>query len=153
MYDVCFIGNFHSSYRDKRIDYAEALFRAFPNFFYGNRFFNEMAEKFAQSKIVFNQALNNDVNMRVFEACCSGSFQLSSEIMDNGLEDLGYKSGTNFMSYVSIEEMLEKASYYLEHEAEREAIAKAGYEHTTANHTYMHRVKEIMEAINGKRGC
>jgi spore maturation protein CgeB len=146
IYDVCFIGNFHSGYREKRIDYAEALFREFPNFFHGNRFFNEMAMKFAESKIVFNQSLNNDVNMRIYEACCSGSFQLTSEIKNNGLEEL-YTPGEHLVVYDSMGDMLEKAKYYLDNDVERERIALAGFNHTIQNHTYNHRINVMMEKV------
>lgn len=147
-YDVCFIGNFHSEYAYNRMEYVERLFKVFPNFYYGNRYFNDMAQKFYESKIVFNHALNKDINMRYFEACCSGAFQLATYIPDNGLQEL-YTMGEHFGVYDTIDDMVETARYYLEHEDEREAIASKGLTHTLANHTYLHRAKKILEVING----
>jgi glycosyltransferase involved in cell wall biosynthesis len=146
IYDVCFIGNFHSTYRDGRIDAVERLFKEFPNFFFGNRTFNEMAQKYAESKIVFNQALNNDVNMRVYEACCSGSFLLTSAIEGNGFEEL-FDIGKHLVSFDTLDDMIAKAEYFIENDKEREEIARAGREHVLANHTYKHRTDEILRIV------
>jgi len=40
--------------------------------------------------------------------------------------------------------MLTKIDYYLKHEDERIAIAKNGSERTAANHTYKHRIEEML---------
>ena len=50
------------------------------------RFMDEMADLFSASKIVFNNAVNNDLNMRVFEALCSGSLLLTDQADGSGLE-------------------------------------------------------------------
>ena len=146
IFDVCFIGNFHSEFADKRMDFVEALFKKFPNFFYGNRYFNEMAQKFNESRIVFNQALNNDINMRYFEACCSGSFQLASRITDNGLDEL-LEDGIDYVSYNNVEDMIDKAEYYIVHDDKREKIAQSGREKILSSHTYKHRAEEIIRRI------
>lgn len=143
-YDVCFIGNFHSMYQNTRLEYVDALFKKFPNFYYGNRAFYEMAEKFRSSKIVFNHAINNDINMRFFEACCSGSFQLAPYIDNNGLEEL-FQDGVHLVTYKSIKNALDLAEFYLNNEEAREKIAKAGMIHINNNHTYIHRTKAIMK--------
>ena len=47
----------------------------------------------------------------------------------------------------SDEELLDKVSYYLSHDAERQRIAKAGYERVTAGaNTYQDRLKQILES-------
>jgi len=142
-YDVSFIGNLHSEFADNRIDYLDRLFKKAPNFFYGQRYFQDMADKFYQSRIVFNHALNNDINMRYFEACCSGSFQLASRIHDNGFEEL-MAEGEHIECYDSIEEMEDKVEYYLSHEKERERIARNGMEYVRAFHTYRDRAEQIV---------
>ena len=52
------------------------------------KFMNEMAEHFSKSKIVFNNAINNDLNMRVFEALCSGSLLVTDPANGSGLKEL-----------------------------------------------------------------
>ena len=118
----------------------------FPDFFfYGQRRFNEAAEKYAQSKICFNISMEDDLNMRTFEVMGSGSFLLTNWIPT--IEDL-FTDGKHLVLYRSLDEMVEKAKYYLAHDEERERIAQAGYEEVMANHTIDKRVDKILEAAN-----
>jgi len=43
--------------------------------------------------------------------------------------------------------MIDKIKYYLEHNEERKAVAKAGYERTFRDHTYEKRFNEIFKII------
>ena len=52
--------------------------------------------------------------------------------------------GEDFVYYESKEDLLRKAGYYLDHEEERKAIAKNGHDKVAANHTYRHRVREML---------
>ena len=49
-------------------------------------------------------------------------------------------------------DLIEKVRYYLTHEDERAAIARAGYERTMRDHTYARRFSEIFKQI-GMPGC
>lgn len=51
------------------------------------------------------------------------------------------------MSYESYQDLLDKVHYYLEHEEERRAIARRGYEKVKAHHTYRHRIQEMLEVL------
>lgn len=139
-YDVCFVGHVNT---ENRIDALDRLFYEFPNFYYGQRRFEEAARKYAESKIVFNISMTDDLNMRTFEAMGSGSFLLTNWIPT--IEDL-FEDGKHLVLYRSLDEMVDKAKYYLTHDAEREKIAQAGYEEVMAKHTISHRVNKIIEA-------
>jgi len=141
-YDVCFIGNFHSRHSGKRIELCDRLFREFPNFYYGHVCFKDMAEKFAQSKLVWNWGLNKDTNMRFFEAMMSGSALLSNYLPAQ--DELGFVAGRDYIAYTDEKDMIEKARYYLEHDEEREKIAKSGHALVKSLHTYRHRAQEIL---------
>ena len=82
--------------------------------------------------------------MRIFEALSTGSFLLTNWIPTLG--DL-FEDGKHLVTYKTLDEMVEKAKYYLEHEEEREKIAKAGYEEFIAKHTYRHRIEKILDII------
>lgn len=140
-YDVCFVGHINS---ENRADALNRLFAEFPNFFYGQRLFNEAAEKFCQSKIVFNISMKNELNMRVFETLGSGSFLLTDRC--NTIEEL-FQDGKHLVLYDDLDDMVKKAHYYLEHDEEREAIAKAGYEEVMKNHTIDTRVNRMLEEL------
>ena len=49
--------------------------------------------------------------------------------------------------YKDLEELLGLVEYYLEHDKEREQIAKTGQEFVISKHTYIHRAKEILKYV------
>ena len=144
-YDVCFVGHVNNSLRENALN---RLFKEFPNFYYGQALFEAVAEKFSESKIVFNIAMTDDINMRNFEALATGSFLLTNWIPT--IEEV-FEDGKHLVLYRNEEEMVEKAKYYLDHDAEREKIAQAGYEHVMANHTIQHRVSKMLDLFMAKK--
>lgn len=153
-YDVCFVGHVNNKSREEALD---RLFSNFPNFYYGQALFEEAGKRFCESKIVFNTSMTNDLNMRTFEALGTGSFLLTSWIPT--IEEV-FEDGKHLVLYRSLDEMIDKAKYYLEHDEERERIAQAGYEEVLKKHTIQHRInvildefmksikKEVMEVVN-----
>jgi len=83
-------------------------------------------------------------NMRLFEATGAGSCLLTDlksnlgHIFDIDKEVIAYKNK---------DELLEKTRYLLSHDEERNAIAKAGQKRTLAEHTYKHRMEELVEIL------
>lgn len=145
-YDLCFMGNFHSIYGLERMDYVDAAFKAVDKPFYSRyRTFKPYTQKMAESKIVLNKSLNEDVNMRFFEATCSGSMLLSDILWDQ--HTLGFEDGVNYAGYTNKEEMLEKIKYYLAHDEERETIAAKGKALAQSKHTYIDRARRIVEMV------
>lgn len=138
-YDLGFVGHINS---ENRIEALDRMFREFPKFFYGQRRFEEAAEAYSQSRIVFNISINNDLNMRTFEGMSTKSFMLTSwnEEVASVFED-----GKHLVLYRSIDEAVEKAKYYLAHEDEREKIAQAGFQEVRAKHTFVHRAKQVLD--------
>lgn len=140
-YDIGFVG--YVTFQ-KRAIMLDRMFKEFPNFFFGQRLFEAAAEEYRKSRIVFNTAADDDVNMRCFEATATGSFLLTEWVPH--LDEL-FEDGKHLVTYKTIDEAVEKAKYYLEHEEEREKIAKAGMEHTLKNHTYELRAKKVLSTI------
>jgi Glycosyl transferases group 1 len=137
-YDVCFVGHINTKNREDALD---RLFSTFPNFYYGQDLFEGVANKFNQSKIVFNIAMTDDINMRCFEALATGSFLLTNWIPT--IEKI-FEDGKHLVLYRSLDEMVDKAKYYLAHDDEREKIAQAGYEHVIKNHKIQNRVDVML---------
>lgn len=148
-YDVCFIGNVIPGLHRERIKALEVLFRTTDNFFYGQRFFNDASDIYAESRIVFNCSLENDINMRVFEALASGSLLLTDRIINNGIEDL-FDVGIHFDTYGNYDDMAAKVRYYLSHESERERIAGTGMKHAISHHTYRRRMEHLLNILEVK---
>jgi spore maturation protein CgeB len=64
-------------------------------------------------------------------------------------EDIGkyYEENKEMVFYKLNVELIEKIKYYLEHDVERERIARAGYDRTIKEHTYEKSFKEIFSKI------
>ena len=57
-----------------------------------------------------------------------------------------FREGEEVAFFGSPAELVEKAGYYLNHESERQRMAEAAYRKvTTADHTYAHRLHQILE--------
>lgn len=140
-YDVCFIGNLND---DNRVDHLDRLFKAVPKFYWGTQRFHEAASKFNESKIVFNVSSRGELNMRHSEALGSGAFLLSDNI--DPTQNI-YKEGVHFAGYSSMDEMVDKARYYLAHDEEREKIAQAGHLEAITKNTYLHRLIKVLDTV------
>ena len=140
-YDISFVGHINNQ---KRMDSLDTLFKAIPNFFYGTKRFEKCAMVFNQSKIVFNTAHADDINMRVMEVMGTGSFLLTEDIPT--IHEL-FTDGVNLVTYKNMDDAIEKAKYYIEHNEEREKIAKAGYDEVISKHTYDNRVDEVIKKV------
>ncbi len=138
-YDVCFVGHCNSINRAQKLD---RVFKEFPNFWYGQKLFENAAEIFCQSKIVFNNAIKDDVNMRVFETLATKSLLITEAVPT--LDEL-FKDGVHLVTYKTDDEMVEKIRYYLDHEDEARVIAENGYKEVISKHTFKHRAEFILE--------
>jgi hypothetical protein len=138
-YDVCFVGHVSSGNREQALD---RLFSEFPNFYFGQQLFENAARKYAESKIVFNIAMTDDINMRCFETMATGSFLLTNWVPS--IDEL-FEDGKHLVLYRSLDEMVDKAKYYLKHDDEREKIAQAGYEEVLAKHKIQDRIDVILK--------
>jgi hypothetical protein len=66
---------------------------------------------------------------------------------NNGLRDL-FEEGKHLILYEDAADLLDKAAYYLEHEQEREAIARAGMELVRSQHRYLDRADRMLSIIS-----
>jgi len=83
-------------------------------------------------------------NARLFEATGVGTLLVTD--WKKNLHEM-YEPGQEVVAYRSAEECAELVQYYLEHDEEREAIARAGQERTLRDHTYYQRMLEFSEIV------
>jgi len=107
----------------------------------------EMYQILHASKVTLNH--HGDVapfanNMRLFEATGVGALLVTDWKVN--LHEM-FEPGKEVVAYRSPEECVELVKYYLEHDKEREAIARAGQERTLREHTYYHRMQELVEIV------
>ena len=58
-----------------------------------------------------------------------------------------FKEWEEVMCFDGVEDLAEKAGYYLEHEKERREIAHNGYAKVKQHHSYVNRIETILETI------
>ncbi len=107
----------------------------------------KMPGVFAASKINLNPILRangNGIPLRALDVLGAGGFLLSTwreDFLNYFVPD------EEIVLYTSIEEAVEKASFYMEHDDLRNRIAEAGRERIRKDFTYDARLKEMLKTI------
>jgi len=84
-------------------------------------------------------------NMRLFETTGVGTLLITD--WKENLHEM-FEPGKEVVAYRTPEECAELIQYYLEHNDEREAIARAGQERTLREHTYYRRMQELAASVS-----
>lgn len=149
-WDWSFIGYLNNPFRIELVDRFCKEFGVGDNGYFGNRqaewtghnILEDAAKKFSQSRLVINEAIHDDLNMRVFEALACKRLLLTEDIP--AIHD-HFEDGKHLVLFKTVDEAAAEARYYLAHDEERNKIAEAGYAEFLDKHTYMHRAKEILK--------
>lgn len=138
-YDIVFVGTMYPNRRTL----IERLSRRF-NVVVRQAYMEEMVQLFNEAKIVLNLGVGRTgYPLRVFEALGCGAFVLTNAIP----EDQRLFRDKEHLVYFDDSNLEELAAYYLDHEAEREAIAERGYREVVAKHTFVHRLHEMLHTV------
>ncbi|MCX8042924.1 MAG: glycosyltransferase [Desulfobacterota bacterium] len=84
------------------------------------------------------------INPRTFEIAACGAFQLVDERREI---DAFFLRNKEIVTFSSLEDLREKAQYYLYHPEERQKIARAARQRIINEHTYEHRMRELCAFI------
>ena len=107
----------------------------------------EMPKIFRCSKINLNptaKSIKTGISQRIWDIMGCGAFLISNyqaELPEH------FELGKDIETYGSLEELADKCAYYLEHEEERQAIARNGYEKVKKYHTYEIRIREMLDIL------
>ncbi len=108
----------------------------------------DMLDVLRRSKITVNRhtdSIGNDVgNMRMFEATGIGTCMLVND--GRNMRDL-FEPDREVVTYKNTAELMEKANWLADHDAERRAIAVAGQKRTQRDHSVERRCEAIHEMI------
>jgi hypothetical protein len=115
----------------------------------GEAWGRQMFSVLGSSKITINNHISiaGDFanNMRLFEATGMGTLLITDR--KSNIAEI-FVPGEEVVCYDSAEECVELIRYYLQNEAERERIARAGQHRTLTEHNYDIRTKEIVALIS-----
>jgi|GEM_PF-1585935 tetratricopeptide (TPR) repeat protein len=145
--DITFVGRLDQ--RRKRRLILETLQSRFAVRIWGDRPDNqinnqEMGRIYSQARLVINESIQGEVNLRVFEALAAGAMLLTEDVGSN-LQGL-FTPGEDLITY-GPQDLLEKAAYFLQHEGERRAIAKRGRERVYAQHDTLARARQFLDYL------
>ncbi len=113
----------------------------------GVRTLDQMPKVFNLSKINLNitmRPIESGLPLRCFDILGCGGFLMTN--YQSEIEDM-FVIGQDLETYSSLDELVDKCSYYLIHEEERAAIARSGYEKVCSAHTHYHRLKEMLSKV------
>lgn len=102
---------------------------------------------FAGSKINLNLSLKGiegGTPKRIMDICEAGGFALTNYCQETG--EL-FKEGEEIEMFRTPEELVDKVSYYLEHEDERKRIAQNGQQKVLQNYTYEKQLYKLMKWV------
>lgn len=108
----------------------------------------EMFRVLYESKLALNRHIGVAEtfanNMRLYEATGVGTLLVTDA--KRNLHEL-FAPGREVVAYEGEDELVECVRHYLEHDDERRAIARAGQERTLREHTYRHRMQELLAIL------
>lgn len=145
-YKVAFVGSTNPSVHAERHKLLEAIRREIKPVYIGVASPLEMGKIYSQARIVFNKSINNDINMRYFEAMGAGAVLLTDQIRDNGVDEL-FRPGEHFLQYEGEESLLRKIDSMLRDAAQCTRIGQAARANIFAHHTYGHRAKTLIDVV------
>ena len=125
-------------------------------FYQGRAPWGSIFDIYRKSKIVinihnFSKEPTEGITLRPFEAMGSGAMLISDDIRSDIFRL--FKDGEEFVSFHDgdANQLKEKVQYYLSHPEERLRIAKNGYKKIISKHTYLTRMKEMLDIMSSSK--
>ncbi|WP_099469196.1 CgeB family protein [Konateibacter massiliensis] len=107
----------------------------------------EMPKIFKSSKININmtiKTIETGIPLRIYDIMGNGGFVLTnyqSELLEY------FVPGEDLVIYESLDDLIQKVAYYLEHEEERKQIAENGYKKVKEHYTIEKRLEDIVMMV------
>lgn len=111
-------------------------------------YYNEAPYIFANSKINLNISLKSiltGIPLRAFDIMACGGFLLTN-YQEDYLEY--FEPDEDLVIYYDYEDLVEKTSFYLEHDEERKWIAANAQRKIAEEHTYLQRVRAMIDVVS-----
>lgn len=131
--------NVHLYSSDKEEQLTNVVYKGYADYY------SEMPNVFMNSRINLNislKAIRTGIPLRVIDVMGCGGFVLS-----NYQEEMPeyFELGKECMIYEDMNDLFEKADYYLRHPEERERIAEAGLERVKKDFTFKSRIETMLK--------
>lgn len=117
---------------------------------YIGRDYNDMAGlKYNQSYIVFNMGIQNDVNMRFFEAAATLTPQTYNDV--DGLKELGFLPDEHYIPFKNESDIVPEIYRALNDKDRMKKIQGKAFKEVIGKHTYKHRVLKMLEIFEAEK--
>jgi hypothetical protein len=107
--------------------------------------------RYSRSKMALSISQTKDywgyTSDRAYNILATGCPMLIQEF--KGMKEHGLVDGETCISWCTLDEMIEKARYYVNHPKKREVIGMAGKAMLESRHTWDHRVEELFDLLAG----
>ncbi len=146
--DIAFAGTAWSypEVYQKRIDALDDLKKTFKVEIGEGYWDQQAAQLYGRSKLIFNLALQNGVNPRIYEALSYGKLLLTNRTGSlNGV----FADHVHLVYYDSINHLRSLIRYYLKHPDKRLKIAAQGHYKAWLKHTFYHRIDLMLRKVMG----
>lgn len=146
IYPVSFVGGTYEKIHADRVRLIERLRRENIDLYLDSKVLQDMSLVFSRSRIVLNTSLADDLNMRVFEVLGTGSLLMTNRLSEeSGLGEL-FRDREHLVIYDD-SDLPSLIRHYLDNPDERERIAAAGHAEALRRHTYLHRVRDMIDIV------
>ncbi len=111
-------------------------------------YYNEAPHIFANSKINLNitlRSIQTGIPLRAFDIMGCGGF-LITNYQEDYLEY--FEPDEDMVIYYDYGDLIEKVAFYLEHDEERNRIARNGMQKVAAGHTYLQRARVMLDIVS-----
>ena len=144
-HDVAFVGTLDRARNPERVRLFDALRQSGISIHLATGAYQPV---YRSSRIVINQAVKDDLNLRVFEAMGCGSLLVTDRI-SHSLHEL-FDEGRDYCAYTpgDAEDCAQKIAWALKHPVEAEAMARSGHVKTLSRHCETHRAGQVLEALS-----
>ena len=115
-------------------------------------YYKELPRFYNHCKINFNATnlqMGAAVNQRAFDVPACGAFLLTDH--QEALEE-AFELGKEVIAFEEVEEIPDLVRFYLHNPGKREAIAAQGRKRVLQEHTYKHRLNNIIEKMRSRYG-
>jgi len=147
-YDVAFVGNVYPEVAlyEPRREALRMLAGRYKCQFVSGVYFEDMANVYANARVVFNRSAHGDLNMRVFEAMCSGRPLMTDYTHENGILDM-FEPYVHLMYYEDLDDLTFTAAALINGPRMARMIGAAGRAAVLAEHTYIHRAQQMLADV------
>jgi len=144
--DIAYVGSMNRGMYESRARLLDMLMQRFPRSYIGRAKPEEIPAIYQRAKIVFNWSLNNDVNMRYFEAMSAGAVLVTNKLHASGAEFL-FQPGIDYLEYADEANLLQSIEQLLNDPKLLDQIGRHGQKTVQAKHTYLQRAQQLMQQL------